>query len=103
MAGILYRCVFCETTHEVARRSDGPVYLRCPTTYQWAWYDARAFDLASPARRAGRTAAPRRSGGVRRAKSAAPARAKAGSARRAGRRAPTRASSRKRPRKAGRR
>jgi len=111
MPGILYRCIFCETSHEVARRSDGPVYLRCPTTYRWAWYDARAFETERPARGAGRSAAAgarrrRPASGGRRP--AAPSRAKAATSRRAGRkaparRAPTRSVSRKRPAKRGRR
>lgn len=103
MAGILYRCIFCDASHEVAKRADGPVYLRCPTTYRWAWYEARAFEPAgSPAadrvrsaRRAGRPAT-----GGRRA--AASTRAKA-PARRTGRGTAGRPASRKRSGKRGRR
>jgi hypothetical protein len=97
MAGVLYRCIFCETSHEVAKRADGPVYLRCPTTYRWAWYDARAFEAARPARGTGRAAAA--AGATRRRpasggrRTAAPSGAKAAASRRAGRRAPARRSS----------
>jgi hypothetical protein len=113
MPGVLYRCVFCETSHEVARRADGPVYLRCPTTYRWAWYDVRAFELPAPARAAaGRGSAgqspargeaargtvgarhrARTSAGGRR--SAVSTRGKAGAARTAGRRSAPRAPARK--------
>lgn len=111
MAGILYRCIFCDVSHEVAKRADGPVYLRCPTTYRWAWYDARAFEpaggtAARPARGTRRGAAaagaPRRrpaSGGRR---AAGATRAKAAS-RRTGHRASGRPASRKRSGKRGRR
>ena len=118
MPGVLYRCVFCDVSHEVTRRADGPVYLRCPTTYRWAWYDARAFDAARPARGAGR-ATGRAAGsrvtktaamaGVRGRRSAsggrraAPTRAKAATSRRAGRKAAARPASRKRAGKRGRR
>ena len=100
MAGIVYRCIFCDTSHEMSTRSDGPVYLRCPTTYRWAWYDARAFELAGPSRRAGRaasgsTAGTRRRAGAARAKTAAP--------RRAGRKAAGRPAARKGAKRRGRR
>jgi hypothetical protein len=107
MPGVLYRCVFCETSHEVARRADGPVYLRCPTTYQWAWYDVRAFETPSLAksafRAAGGTAVARRHARASstRRRSLASSGAKAGASRRAGRRSAPRASARK-PRKGGR-
>ncbi|HET7265329.1 MAG TPA: hypothetical protein VFL28_11715, partial [bacterium] len=65
MPGILYRCIFCETPHEVSRRTDGPVYLRCPTTYRWAWYDERAFQLRAPSR-GGRAASAGTTAGARR-------------------------------------
>jgi hypothetical protein len=103
MAGIFYRCVFCGSSHEVARRAGGPLYLRCPATYRWAWYDAAAFQSeAAEPRRAGRAAvgtrarasARRRTGSARAA--AAP--------RRAGRKTISRAGSgRTRSRKGGRR
>ncbi|HLW47656.1 MAG TPA: hypothetical protein VKW09_07805 [bacterium] len=119
MPGVLYRCVFCEASHEVARRADGPVYLRCTTTHQWAWYDVGAFEGASPARAAARRSAGQSrapgdtaegtAGARRRARTPARGRrsltsagAKAGSPRRAGRRPAPRASARK-PRKGGRR
>jgi hypothetical protein len=108
MPGVLYRCVFCETSHEVARRADGPVYLRCPTTYQWAWYDVRAFEtprLAKSASGAARgTAVTRRHARASstRRRSLASSGAKVGTARRAGRRSAPRASARRRPRKGGR-
>jgi hypothetical protein len=111
MAGVQYLCVYCESTHEVAKRADGPVYLRCPTTYRWAWYDARAFDAARSGGRgkapraaktpAGSTAGSRRvlsaSSAGRRRTSARPKAAakKSGSA--------ARSSARKSPRKRGRR
>lgn len=82
MAGILYRCIFCDASHEISKRSDGPVYLRCPTTYRWAWYDRRAFEPARPSRGGGRaaaaggsTAGARRRAGTARAKTVAPRRA----------------------------
>lgn len=108
MAGIRYLCVFCKSEHEVAKRADGPVYLRCPTTYRWAWYDARAFDAARIARRSGKAAASAggTAGARRRVRPASPAprtrtspRAKA--AVKKGRAA--RPSARKSPRKRGRR
>jgi hypothetical protein len=124
MPSILYRCVFCESSHEVARRAEGPVYLRCPTTYQWAWYDVAAFESAGPngasaqrpstdSPRKGARAAARTAGGTasarRRARPKASGRralvasgAKSGTARRAGRRSTPRASARK-SRKGGRR
>jgi hypothetical protein len=113
MPGVLYRCVFCESSHEVARRADGPVYLRCPATYQWAWYDVAAFDLgrpngASTGRAAGRNQASgaRASAGTagarRRGRTKASGRralvssgAKRGAGRRTGRRTTPRASARK--------
>jgi hypothetical protein len=106
MPGVLYRCVYCDTSHEVARRADGPVYLRCPTTYRWAWYDVRAFELPVSAR-AGASGGTVRSRGARasstgRRSAAAQSGGKAGAARRTGRRAATRSSARK-PRKGGRR
>jgi hypothetical protein len=110
MPGILYRCVFCDVSHEVTKRADGPVYLRCPTTYRWAWYDARAFDAARPARGAGRATKAAAAAGARRRRPAsggrrAPAstRAKATASRRAGRKAAGRPASRKRAGKRGRR
>jgi len=107
MPGVLYRCVFCETSHEVARRAEGPVYLRCPTTYQWAWYDVAAFETSGPAKAAsaaaGGTAVARRRARASstRSRPLASSGAKAGAAGRAGRRSAPRASARK-PRKGGR-
>jgi len=109
MAGVLYRCIFCDVSHEGARRADGPIYLRCPTTYRWAWYDERAFEQARPARGAIRASGG--AAGARRRTRAKPAarragsssRAKAATSRRAGRRASARPSARKRSRKGGRR
>jgi hypothetical protein len=115
MAGVQYLCVYCESTHEIAKRADGPVYLRCPTTYRWAWYDARAFDAARAGGRgkapraaktaAGSTAGSRRtlsspSAGRRRTSSRPKAAAKKG---RAAARSSARSSARKSPRKRGRR
>ena len=108
MAGILYRCIFCEVSHEVAKRADGPVYLRCPTTYQWAWYDARAFEAAGGAARgtarratAGARGRARPASAGRRAGAAS--RTRSAGKRRAGRRAPSRPAARARSRKRGRR
>ena len=100
MAVIVYRCIFCDSSHEISRRSDGAVYLRCPTTYRWAWYDARAFESARPSRGArraasGSTAGARRRAGTARAKTAAP--------RRAGRKTAGRPAARKGAKKRGRR
>lgn len=115
MPGVLYRCVFCESSHEVARRADGPVYLRCPTTYQWAWYDVAAFELGRPngasaartsstARAAGGTAGARRRTRTKASgrRSLVSSGAKGGTARRTGRRSTPRASARK-SRRGGRR
>lgn len=116
MAGVEYVCVLCGETHVVATRADGPVYLRCPTTYVWAWHDTGAFEGARPrlargGRPAGGAPLPRGTagtGGRAAARSAArpSARAKArpaGGGRPAkGRRTVARASVRKRPRKGAR-
>jgi hypothetical protein len=104
MAGVLYRCVFCESSHEVTKRADGPVYLRCPATSQWAWYDARAFDVARITRRNGKAAASSGSAaGARRRARPAPARRRAPSKAKTAKRSVARASARKTPRKRGRR
>ena len=100
MAGILYRCIFCDVSHEVSRRSDGPVYLRCPTTYRWAWYDERAFQLAAPSRGGGRGASARSTAGARRrpavtGRRAGTGRAKAATARRTGRKTAGRSAARR--------
>jgi hypothetical protein len=121
MPGILYRCVFCETSHEVARRADGPVYLRCPTTYRWAWYDVTAFESAPDGQRsssgeaapghralptspAGGTAGARRRSRTKTSgrRSLVSAGAKGRTSRRTGRRTTPRASARK-SRRGGRR
>lgn len=110
MAGVLYRCIFCDVSHEVTKRADGPVYLRCPTTYQWAWYDARAFEAVGGSARgttrraaAGARGRARPASAGRRAASGSRAKGSAGRRRRAGGKATARPRARARVRKKGRR